>query len=151
MLKNTTHFENYFNNIILYCIALFKLWLISVVPGPEIGVRRFFLTKNFCKRDNSKAHVGAVHKKLKPFACRHCGAKFASRTDQLRHERVHDRSQRVKCPKCDILFSQPYSLKRHLTLGKCRGTPSLQAKKTVPAVVASFSAQESSVSDSESR
>ena len=58
-------------------------------------------------------HQQSVHQGCKPYACKYCGKRFPTVTNQRRHERIH-LGKRVKCSKCPSTFTQTGDLKKHV-------------------------------------
>lgn len=49
----------------------------------------------------------------KPYACNHCGKRFAQSCDRKKHERIHTGERPYACPLCDKAFNESQQLWKH--------------------------------------
>lgn len=68
----------------------------------------------FAKRSNKLRHIHTVHNRLKQFACDVCGTKFGLKADLGRHRfRIHE-SRSFRCERCGKSYAEHDQLKYHI-------------------------------------
>ncbi|KAH7712714.1 hypothetical protein AAVH_19951 [Aphelenchoides avenae] len=79
----------------------------------------------FFKELHLKFHMR--HKRIaKPYACGHCGRRFAFRASLGIHESIHDRSRHsFKCDECTATFAQSYERTLHKRKVHESGSPTV--------------------------
>jgi uncharacterized Zn-finger protein len=105
----------------------------------ELIIRRFKCehegcTSAFILRSHLRKHVRAIHEKLKPYLCPHCGKDFAYQGSYSRHlltQHTENPQRQFQCHLCDKAFFDKNHLQAHLQT-KSHGGPGPKKRKPIP-------------------
>ncbi len=89
------------------------------MPGlhssPQDGNTCSICQKKCTNKSNLKAHINAVHNKLKPASCTLCDKSFTHKGKLAKHvDSVHRKLKLFPCAQCQKLFTSRSSLKKHV-------------------------------------
>ncbi|XP_046333562.2 uncharacterized protein LOC124116323 [Haliotis rufescens] len=86
---------------------------------PNSSSRRWpcqMCNRRFTSTTKLKTHMVALHMRLKPFSCPHCGKKFSDQSNLRQHQNIHTGERKFTCDICSKSFRQKAHLQSHMII-----------------------------------
>ncbi|XP_046581380.1 uncharacterized protein LOC124288859 isoform X2 [Haliotis rubra] len=86
---------------------------------PNSSSRRWpcqMCNRRFTSTTKLKTHMVALHMRLKPFSCSHCGKKFSDQSNLRQHLNIHTGERKFTCDICSKSFRQKAHLQSHMII-----------------------------------
>ena len=72
------------------------------------------MIKNISSKQHLDRHISNVHERKKPYDCKVCNSKFATKGSLKNHMNVHEERNLFGCNNCTKTYQLENSLRRHI-------------------------------------